>query len=251
MPNPPTLRELTLGEVLDVSFGLYRSLFAPLLMVAVVSQVLPMILGVYLGASGELFLNLGLSLLYLLLAVILGSLGIAASTFIVSDAYLGRGVSALAALGRAASILLRIVALSMLTSLLIGIGFLLLIVPGVLLLAGLILSTVVLVLESPEGPVAAMGRSWELTRGFRTKVLLAMFVAFLLLLVPSIAVGGAAGLLGDPDGRLSLLVLVLESVLQVFIYPYVYVVMTVLYYDLRVRKEGFDLELLSTSLAAG
>lgn len=251
MQSPPTLRELTLGEVLDVSFGLYRSLFAPLLVVAVVSQVLPMALGVYLGASGDLFLNLGLSLLYFVLAVVLGSLGIAASTFIVSEAYLGREVSAAAALGRAWAMLLRIIGLSILTSLLIGIGFMLVLVPGLLLLSGLILSTVVLVLESPGGPVEAMGRSWELTRGFRTKVLLTMFVAFLLLLVPSIAVGGAAGLMSDPGGALSLLVLVVESVLQVFVYPYVYVVMTVLYYDLRVRKEGFDLELLSASLTPG
>jgi hypothetical protein len=93
-----------------------------------------------------------------------------------------------------------------------------------------------------------MGRSWELTRGFRGKVFLTMLVAFLLLLVPGIALGGVGFLLGESDGILALLILVLESVLQIFIYPFIYVVMTVLYYDLRVRKEGFDLELLASSL---
>jgi hypothetical protein len=75
-----------------------------------------------------------------------------------------------------------------------------------------------------------------------------MLVAFLLLLVPGIALGGVGFLLGESDGILALLILVLESVLQIFIYPFIYVVMTVLYYDLRVRKEGFDLELLASSL---
>ena len=251
MRSVPTLRELSLGEVLDVSFGLYRTLFAPLLMVAVVSQAIPMVLGVYLSATGDLFANLGLSFLYLLLAVVLGALGVAASTFIVSDAYLGREVSATGALGRALSLLGRLVAISLLTSVLIGFGFVLLIVPGLVLVAGLVLSTVVGVLETLDGPISAMGRSWELTRGYRTKVFLAVFVAFLLLLVPSIALGAAASLIGDLDGATSLVVLVAESVLQVFVYPFLYVVMTVLYYDLRVRKEGFDLELLSSSLSEG
>ena len=57
----------------------------------------------------------------------------------------------------------------------------------------------------------------------------------------------AAGV--GPISRLPVSIrLVLESVLQIFIYPFVYVVMTVLYYDLRVRKEGFDLELLASAL---
>lgn len=247
MAVAPVLRPLSLGEVLDVAFGLYRSLFAPLLVVAVVCQVIPMALGVYLGASGALFVNIPLSLLYWCLAVILGSLGVAASTFIVSDAYLGRETPATVALGRAMSLLGRLVVISLLSSLLIGVGFMLVFVPGVILLSGLLLSPVVAVLESPPAATAAMGRSWELTRGYRGKVLLTMFVAFLLLLVPSIAIGGAGALIGD-EGAVGMVILVLEAVLQVFIYPFVYVVMTVLYYDLRVRKEGFDLELLASSL---
>lgn len=248
MADAPALRPLSLGEVLDVSFGLYRSLFVPLLVVAVICQAIPMALGVYLGASGEMFVNILPSLLYGALAVILGSIGIAASTFIVSDAYLGRETSATVALQRATTLLGRLIVVSILTSILVGLGFLLLIVPGVILLSGLLLSTVVAVLEAPPSAIAAMGRSWDLTRGFRGKVFLTVLVAFLLLLVPSIAIGGAGAIFGDSDGTVSLIILVLESVLQIFIYPFVYVAMTILYYDLRVRKEGFDLELLASSL---
>jgi hypothetical protein len=248
MSDAPVLRPLSLGEVLDVSFGLYRSLFVPLVTVAVICQAVPMALGVYLGASQGLFVNIALSLLYLTLAVILGAIGVAASTYIVSEAYLGREIPATVALHRATALLGRLVMISFLTSLLVGFGFMLLIVPGVILLTGLLLSTVVAVLEAPPSATAAMGRSWDLTRGFRGKVFLTMFVAFLLLLVPGIALGGAGALLGDPEGATSLVILVLESTLQVFIYPFVYVVLTVLYYDLRVRKEGLDLELLASSL---
>ena len=46
---------------------------------------------------------------HIVLAVILGSLGVAASTFVVSDAYLGRETSAVVALQRALSLLGRLV----------------------------------------------------------------------------------------------------------------------------------------------
>ena len=170
MADAPALRPLSLGEVLDVSFGLYRSLFVPLVTVAVICQAIPMALGVYLGASQGLFVNIGLSLLYAVLAAILGALGVAASTFIVSDAYLGRETSATVALYRATALMGRLIAISVLTWILVGLGFVLLIVPGLILLCGLVLSTVVAVLESPPSATAAMGRSWDLTRGFRGKV---------------------------------------------------------------------------------
>ena len=42
--------------------------------------------------------------------------------------------------------------------------------------------------------------------------------------------------------------LAIGGMVQLFIYPLFYCVLTVTYYDLRVRKEGFDLELLASSL---
>lgn len=250
--SAPALRPLSLGEVLDVSFGLYRARFAPLLVVSVVCQLLPTIIQVYLGGTGDLFGNLPLLLAYYALAVVLSSLGIAASTFVVSDAYLGRETSAGSALGRATTLLGRIIMISILSSMLIGLGFVLLFVPGILLLSGLVLSTSVTVLESPPTATAAMGRSWELSKGFRGKVLGAMLCAFILLLVPSFAVEAIwqllGSVLGDTGGVAQLLV---TAILSVLVYPFFYVVLTVLYYDLRVRKEGFDLEVLAASLSHG
>jgi hypothetical protein len=248
----PALRPLSLGEVLDISFGLYRSRFAPLFVVSVVCQLLPALIMVYLGSSGDLLGNWPLLLAYYALAIVLSSLGVAASTFIVSDAYLGQRISAGDALGRAAALLGRLITISILSSLLIALGFILLIVPGVVLFAGLILSTVVTVLESPRSATAAMGRSWELTKGFRGKVLLTTLCAFLLLLVPSFAVEAIWGLLGSFAGDTGgVAQLVTSSLLSMLIYPFFYVVLTVLYYDLRVRKEGFDLEVLASSLSPG
>jgi hypothetical protein len=44
------------------------------------------------------------------------------------------------------------------------------------------------------------------------------------------------------------IILGLALILQVLISPFVYCTVTVAYYDLRVRKEGFDLEILAARL---
>ncbi len=241
----PVLRPLSTGEVLDVSFGLYRALFIPLLTVALASRAIPAIMGIYLQAIGGFAVHLRLGLLQFFIGIFLSAIGTAATTYIVSGAYLGTDVSANDALRAALGLLGRLLLLSLMTSLVVGVGFLLVIVPGFILLAGLALSTAVLVLESPISPNDAMNRSWQLTKGSRWKVLLTFFVAVLFLLVPMMAIG-AIGAVGSVVGLWSdMVTIVLISVLQIFIYPFVYIVITVLYYDMRVRKEGFDLEILA------
>lgn len=245
----PQLRPLSLGEVLDVSFGVYRSRFATLLLIAVVCRLVPILLAVYFEVTEVTLEQIWLRLLGTLISLLLAAIGVAASTFVVSDAYLGRDISAWAALSRSMPLVGKLIGISILTSLAVGLGLLLVIAPGLILLAGFLLSPVVAVIEGPPRSRDAMRRSWELSKGFKGKLLLTMLVAFLLLLIPTIALGGLAGF-GSGDSQ-ALVFFVIPLVLQVFVYPFVYVVQTVLYYDLRVRKEGFDLEVLAESLQGG
>ncbi len=243
----PVLRPLSTGEVLDVSFGLYRALFLPLLTVALACRAIPAIIGIYLQAAGGFSAHWVLGITQLFVGIFLSAIGVAATTYIVSGAYLGTDVAASDALRQALGLLGRLLMLTTMTSLIIGFGMLLLVVPGLILFAGLALSTAVLVLESPISPNDAMSRSWQLTRGSRWKVLLAIMVAALLLVVPMMAVG-VLGAFGSLVGLWpALMPLVLSASSSFFVYPFIYVVITVLYYDMRVRKEGFDLELLATA----
>ena len=67
----------------------------------------------------------------------------------------------------------------------------------------------------------------------------------ILLYVPILALVTLATLLFPSWGILTLAVF---GVLQMLLYPLGYCVLTVAYYDLRVRKEGFDLEVLAATL---
>ena len=102
-----------------------------------------------------------------------------------------------------------------------------------------------------------MGRSWQLTKGFRWKVLALVVVTAMIVTIPSMAGGIAAaffspgiGVLTDSSGLPIgwYLAMVLGAVIQLLLYPLMYSVLTVLYYDLRVRKEGFDLDVLAQAL---
>ena len=249
--SAPPLRPLSLGEVLDVSFGLYRARFVPLLLIAVACRLLPILFAVYFEVTDPELSQLGFRLGAALVSLLLVAIAVAASTFIVADAYLGREASAGEALSRATPLIGNLIGISLMTSLLVVTGLVLLVVPGLIVLAGFALSPVVAVIEGTPRSRDAMQRSWQLTEGYKGKILLTLVVAFLLLLVPSIVLGGIGGLIGSvTGGPVALLLFVVPLVLQVFVYPFIYVVQTVLYYDLRVRKEGFDLEVLASAMPA-
>ena len=96
---PTSLRPLSVGEILDVSFTLYRRHFATLGTIAVLCSGLPVLLGLYIEASGGVLYNLPLTLLHYVTFTMLSSIATAATVFVVSESYLGRP---LAARGRAA-----------------------------------------------------------------------------------------------------------------------------------------------------
>lgn len=253
--TPPVLRPLSLGEILDVAFGLYRSLFLPLLVVTLVTSALPVVLSVYIESAGGALLNLPMYFLNLLLNAVLGAIASAAATFVVSDSYMGRTISARDAFARATPFIGRLIVLGVLMSLVIGIGLVCVIIPGVILFTGLALSTPALVIEGLPSANAAMGRSWALTRGFRGKLFWVLVTVLVLILLPTIALGGFAAASGDATlleptvSPATLGWLVAASLIQLLIYPLFYCVLTVAYYDLRVRKEAFDLEVLASGLS--
>jgi hypothetical protein len=190
-----------------------------------------------------------------LLSVVLSAVAAAASTFIISENYMGRRITAMESFQRSVPFIGRLVSLAIMTSLLVGLGFILFFIPGCILFAGLILANPALVIEGIPNATDAMGRAWSLSRGHRWKIFGCMLVTFVLVLLPVVALSGFAVVSADPEAMqrgvspVGIVWLSIASALQVLIYPMVYCVLTVAYYDLRVRKEAFDLEVLAAGLS--
>ena len=253
----PALRPLSVGEILDTSFGLYRQHFIALATIVMISTGAPLLLNLYLQSAGGLMANPVLAVVYLLVYVALSSLGAAATVYLISEGYLGRELAAGAALSRAMPLLGTIVVYSILFALVVGIGLLLLIVPGVVLACGLVLATPVIVLEPGVDATGAMARSWALTKGSRLRMFGLLLVFGLLVYIPIIALSIVAAMVapgaltaGDGSTAPMLVFTAALGIVQMVIYPLLYCILTVAYYDMRVRKEGFDLEMLASSLQA-
>lgn len=113
------------------------------------------------------------------------------------------------------------------------------------------MTTPIVVLENLSSSFDSFGRSWEITKGARGRVFGLVFVVWLLAsILPVVILNmmGAFIMQIAPAGMFYWTIL--AAVLPVLLTPVIPCVLTLTYYDLRVRREGFDLQLLSQQLGS-
>jgi len=115
------------------------------------------------------------------------------------------------------------------------------------------MTTPIVVLEDLTSSFDAFGRSWELTRGARGKIAGTIVVTWLISqFLPQLVIGGISGALGVAGNEsLQPAFVVVASLLGIVLAPIVPCALTLLYYDLRVRREAFDIQVLSEQLGMG
>jgi hypothetical protein len=296
---------MSVGEWLDATFTLYRRNFVLIASISAVVQIpyalLTWVLFSLTGVAafvrspftslgtqtitpaqaqhllnsylGVIVVTLGLVLVSLLVVVPLGE---AATTRAVSDRYLDRTSSLLAAyraawsrlgalitmililIGAYAGSLFAVIALVALLGAVGagGVGALLAIVAFVALIPALVViyvRTVVavpaIVLERVSG-WHGLQRSWRLINGrfwptFGRMLLLALIASIISSVIAAVfEIPGAA----LAPSNTFVFDQVASAVAAVFVGPITYIGVTLLYYDIRIRKEGFDIEMLARSL---
>jgi hypothetical protein len=265
------------GEILDGALTIYRRHFITFVALGVIALGLPVVLTIYAQLSGPQQHPL-LIFLAALMQYLAGLLLTAGVIRVISDFYLGREASLAQALALGAQKVWPLFVVGLGKAIVIGLIFavgLLAMVPITIAKAGALgaliaiallggacwlaafvacgygVTTQVVVLEPLGSSFDAFGRSWDLTRGRKLKVLGLALVAFILVAVPSIGIGALAGVLRLSSSSWASVLLVLAAILPVILTPVLPCVFTLMYYDLRVRREAFDLELLSQQLDAG
>ena len=135
--------------------------------------------------------------------------------------------------------LLPVLATSVSTSIIIFVGLLLLVVPGLIFLTMFLVAVPACVVEG-LGPVQSLGRSHALTKGYRWGIFAVYIVPLLVLAIASFilqAIGaGIAGITGAA---------IASFIAVAVISPYQALVAIVAYHDLRSVKEGLDIEQLA------
>jgi hypothetical protein len=230
----------------------------------------------------------GMGSLFLLGLIMFIAIAIAntAIVFVISETYLGRRLGIGEALQRTLRFIFPVILLALLQQIiLVAVAVVMGIPLGVLtpaaanngspvflivamaiygmiqfyMLASFFVALPALVLEPGVNPASALGRAWSLATGNRWRIVGVLVVFFVIVLVIMIGISVASsvviGLAAGPNnaGSIAMGFIItagIISILYIISFTMVYCLQTVIYYDLRVRKEGFDLELLEASMGS-
>lgn len=259
------LRPLSTGELLDRTFSLYRShfglfvgIFALPHLIVFAFQCVGVALQNPANPMATAFITIVWGFGALVLTLIAAAASQAATVVAVSDVHLDRPASVKDSFSKVKGNILGVIGLSLLVGLAVGAGLIALIVPGVILALMWSLSIPVKVLEN-KGITDSMSRSSDLTKGDRGRI----FVVWLLFIVLNIGISllvqlpieFAAGVssraaMSGVSAGWQVAAQAATFISQSLVGPLATIAFSLIYYDERVRKEAFDLQLMMTTIDA-
>lgn len=246
---------MSTGMVLDKSFRLYIQNFALMIGLTAIVHIPILFLSVgvpILGQSNSSITTVALllgTLASLASSLIVAPLVTGAATKAVSDRYLGNPTTIRAALKTAWGSIGTLLLTQIIVGIIVLVGLLLLVVPGILWMLSYALVAPVTILEETADRQHIRERSWDLVKGNRGKV----FVVMLVIIVTQLLLSGAGELFisfifESTSNSGMAMSRIVGGVAGMLTYPLQAIAVTLLYYDFRIRKEGFDLEMLSRAL---
>jgi uncharacterized membrane protein len=140
---------------------------------------------------------------------------------------------------------LPLVGVAILVSLLFWLGSVLLIVPGLIVNAMYYVAAPACVAEQ-AGVRASLSRSRFLTKGHRLQIFGAFVLVWIVLLITNIAITAAVIALAGPVTMAMRAVQVVSYVVPAFLGAFNAVLVGVFYYQLRVAKEGVDIDKIAS-----
>ena len=272
----PDLRPLRVGEILDVGIKVYtrnaKTLFKLVALVIIPVQIIGVLIiistipdALATGTQnpfqvdpnapvpefdgGEFLVYIAGTMVVALLGFISTTIATGACFKAVSDAYLGQEPEWRPSLRFAFGHLRSLLWVVFISSIATGFGLLLCLVPGIWLAIIWAVAIPALLTEGVRG-TKALGRSFNLVQPRFWPVCAVVVISYLIRTVLSSAIGGGVVALTFTDiGENVFLTQVLSgaagALAAIIATPFQAAVIAVLYFDLRVRREGFDLQLLA------
>lgn len=239
----PAFRVRSVPELLDAAFQVLRARYMQLWGATLIICFPAFVLDLFIPAEAGRLSDVAHSFLL--------SYAAAATVVIVSDAYLGQERSLGQVLRAVFSRFGSIWGTALMKNLLIGLGVLLLVVPGVIAFIVTFAMVPAVMLEGASTS-QAFDRSRALARGNQPRIFFALVLAFTLM---SIAFMGTLFALGFLEGAVGWETsetgwTVLTQFVFSAAYPFTAIVSVLLYYDARIRNEAFDIEMLMEAAPA-
>ncbi len=248
------LRPLSVGEILDRTFSLYRRNFLLFVGISALPQLLVLALQLVQVILTPTKVGVARPATVYFIAYLFAQ---GATVYAVSELYLGRPTTIGQSLSRVRGELGSLFGVIVLNGLVTGLCFLLLIIPGIYMACRLCVCIPAALLED-LGPRDSLERSFGLTKdnAGRAFLILLLYIVILYaaLFLFNIPFGiGMASAAHDPAMLRvwTALMQVGNFVATVLVTPVFTIAASIFYFDLRVRKEAFDLQLMMNPQAAG
>jgi len=260
--SPSLLRPRGVGEILGDAFRLYARHWQNLILIVAVI-VIPLSIaevlltgfwireglteeelrnGVEVVVDGAFVAGVLASFVLVAISILMWTILTGAITRAAAGTFLGRDLEIGESYRYGFARFWSIVLVGVLSALAIAVGFVLLVIPGFIVLTFLTCGIPALVIEDKRGR-EALRRSWTLVRGFGWHV----FGAFILAAILS---GIVNGVLTAPFGDNYAVRSITASIASVITMPFMALVGVFIYLDLRVRKERYSAGDLERDLAS-
>ncbi len=176
---------------------------------------------------------IALFVLSLLLSALLGAVAQASIVYGAFEDMRGRPVDIVKSVQVGLRRFLPVIGLVILAALGVGLAAILLVFPGIMLFVMWYVAVPVCVVER-AGPITSMGRSRQLTKGYRWKVFGMLLLVGLFQMVGAGVIAGMSYTAGTAVG------LIVNLIWTAIVSAFSAVLAVVAYHDLRVAKEGVD-----------
>lgn len=235
------LRPRSAVEIIDAAFALYRANFVTLAVIALAVlgpfKIIATLVGGTTGSVIELLSGL-------LTPIVVG-----ASLAVVSDAMHDRPISVGSAFGQIADRWSTLITTAFAQGILVFLAALLLLIPGVLVFCWTFAAPAVVVVERESSVTAAISRSRQLAKGYFWHVFGTLALSWLVVIVLLVALAIGVGLLSKFIGFSDEITGFLASWAFTLMVPIAALANAILYFDLRVRSEAYDIEHMAATVA--
>jgi hypothetical protein len=263
------LRARSVTEIVDAAFQLYRRDALEYVLVTAIAYApwvvaqLALMRGLLLSGSQTLSAPGPATLILAVVGIFAYALMSAVLSRFSSDVYLDRPTGLSSVVRAVLPLVPRLIGATILFGLVLMLGFIPVIVGGAissipLAVVGMLFSIVwafyalarffavfqTIVLED-RGIVAAFSRSSVLSQNRKWHILLTLALVIIIFVMLSFAVTLVAQLFGTIAGSV-----IMQAIYTVLAYPLIGITQMILYYDTRIRAEGFDIEVMTGALGS-
>ena len=246
LPPPPPMQPRSVADILETAFDLYRRHWVTLVQIVayliVPLTLLQYLIGDLLEGEDEGSGVIAGSLLLVFASVFIGLLLTGAIAWAVARILVGREPDISDCYRNGYRRIWSILLVAVLSALAIGAGFILFVIPGFIVLTRLSVAIPAVVIEQRKG-TDALGRSWTLVKGYGWPVFGALIVSWLIAGI----VNGILTAIGGDNWFVSGIFAAIGSIITT---PFTALVVGLIYFDLRVRKENLDVATLEREVQA-